>query len=121
MQLKLKFFLIIICLIFDLFVYKKVEKGNLQLKYSFMWYVLSFILIFVTIFDGILNPLKLFLGFETISNMVFLMGFFLLTLITFSINLKLSEQNVKIIKLTQEVALLKKEIKKNDKSNKKNL
>ena len=84
-----------------------------------MWYVLSFILIFVTIFDGILNPLKQFLGFETISNMVFLMGFFLLTIITFSINLKLSEQNIKIIKLTQEVALIKKEI-KYGKSNKKN-
>ena len=109
MQLKLKFFLIIMCLLFDMFVYKKIEKGKLQLGQSFVWFILSFLLIFVTVFDGILEPLKNFLGFETISNMLFLVGFFVLTLIVFSINIKLSEQNMKIIKLTQEVALLKKE------------
>ncbi len=118
MQLKLKLFLIIICLIFDLFIYRKVEKGKLQLRYSLVWYLVSLLLMLFTIFDNILNPIKDFLGFETTSNMIFLLGFFLLSLIVFSVYIKLSEQNIRITKLTQELALLKKEIYSNEKSDK---
>lgn len=109
MTIKLKLFLIIICILFDIFIWKKVQNEKLQLGQSFIWFLLSFILIFVTIFDNVLVPIQQFLGFETISNMIFLIGFFLLTLITFSINIKISEQTIKIKKLTQELALLKKE------------
>ena len=108
MSIKLKLFLIIICLIFDIFMYSKITDGKLQLKYSLVWYLLSLILILVTLFDNILIPIKYFLGFETTSMMVFLIGFFLLAALVFSLNLKISEQSKKITRLTQEIALLKK-------------
>lgn len=112
MQLKLKLFLIIICLIFDCFIYNKIKTSKIQLKYSLVWIFLTFILIVLSVFDSLLDPIKNFLGFETVSNMIFLIGFFLLALITFSLSTKLSEQNMKITKLTQELAILKKEINK---------
>lgn len=109
MTLKLKLFMICACLIFMLFIYKKVEKGNLQLRYSFAWYLILFGLIFASIFDGILIPIRDFFGFETISNMVFLLGFMILAMLIFSLNVKISELQAKNTKLTQELALLKKE------------
>ena len=115
MNLKLKIFLIIVCLVFDFFVYDKIVKNKLQLKYSLIWLLGSLILIFVTIFDNLLIPIKTFLGFETISNMIFLIGFFLLTTIIFLMSLKMSEHSLKITKLTQEIAILKKELSKYDK------
>lgn len=118
MEIKLKLFLIGACLLFMLFVYKKVEKGNLQLKYSLAWYFVTILLIFITLFDKILVPLKNFLGFETISNMVFLFGFLILAMLIFTLNLRFSELNSKNTKLTQEVALLKKELERNGKNKK---
>lgn len=118
MSLKLKLFMICICIIFMLFIYKKVEKGNLQLKYSLSWYAIAIGLIFVSIFDSILVPIRDFLGFETISNMVFLLGFMLLAMLVFTLNVKISELTAKNTKLTQELALLKKESTKNGKNKK---
>ncbi len=114
METKLRIFLIIICLIFTLFVYRKVEKGSLQLKYSFAWYIVTFFLILAAIFDDLLIPIKNFLGFETISNMIFIFGFLIITMIIFSLNIKISELQLKVTKLTQEIALLKKEMKDNE-------
>lgn len=116
MQLKLKIFLIILCLIFDLIVYKKVIDKRLQMKYCISWFITTFILIFITVFDRLLIPIRNFFGFETSSNMIFLIGFIMLTLLIFNQNIKISENNNKIIKLTQELAILKKE-KSNEKNN----
>ena len=111
MELKLKLFMIFICLVFSAFIYKKILDDKLQVGYSLIWFLVMFVLIFVTVFDEILNPIKLFLGFEKISNMLFVFGFFITSIIIFNIYLRITEQNKKIIKLTQEIALLKKESK----------
>lgn len=118
MELKLKFVLLILCIIFILFVSKKVEKGHLQLKYSLSWYSVTIILIIFTIFDNMLIPIKEFLGFETLSNMIFLFGFLIITMIVFALNVKISTISNKVTTLTQEVAILKKELK--DEKNKRN-
>lgn len=106
MEIKLKISLLIVCLIFCLFVYRKVKYGKLQLKFSFVWFVITFLLMIFTIFDSILIPIKNFLGFETLSNMIFLVGFLVTMMIIFSLSLKVSDLQMKIIKLTQVVALL---------------
>lgn len=113
MELKFKIFLICLCLVFAIFIYKKIEKGKIQLKYSLSWYLVTFMLILATIFDELLIPLKNFFGFETTSNMIFLFGFLILIMIVFSLNVKISDLTAKNTKLTQEVALLKKEMSKN--------
>lgn len=99
-----------------LFIYNKVTKGNLQLKYSFPWYIILVCLIIVTIFDSILYPIRDFFGFETVSNMIFVFGFMIISMLVFSLNLKTSELQNKNTKLTQELALLKKEVETNGKN-----
>lgn len=113
MDIKLKIFLISICLIFSLVIYKKVENKKLQLKYSFPWFLVTFGLIFVTIYDNSLIPLKNSLGFEELSNMIFFGGFVVTIMMMFSLSIKVSDLTTKCTILTQEVALLKKEVEQN--------
>lgn len=117
MNIRLKIFLIVICLLFIIFLIKKVGKKKIELRFCLPWMFISLFLIVITIFDDILFPIKDFFGFEKLSNMIFLMGFACLGLLVFSLTSKLSLLNAKVIELTQELAILKKE-KTNEKSNK---
>ncbi len=103
-----------------LFIYRKIEKGELQLKYSFPWYIIIILLILLTIFDNVLIPIRDFLGFQEVSNMIFLIGFLGIAMLVFSLNVKFSILNSKVIRLTQENAILKKEVKENGKNKRSN-
>lgn len=115
MNIRLKIFLIIICLLFIIFLIRKVGKKKFELRFCLPWIFITGVLILITLFDNILIPIKDFFGFETLSNMIFLIGFLSLTMLVLSLTTKLSVLNSKVIELTQELAILKKE-----KSNEKN-
>ena len=116
-NIRLKIFLIIICLLFIVFLIRKVGRKKFELKFCLPWIFVTLCLIMITIFDNLLIPIKDFFGFEKLSNMIFLMGFGALTLLVLSLSTKLSLLNSKVIELTQELAILKKE-KSNEKTNK---
>ena len=109
LSIRLKIFLLIVCLFFIIILGLKVINKKLEFKYGVYWYLIILLLMIVTIFDSILVPIKNFLGFEKISNMVFLIGFIVISLLTLSLSIKVSIQNNKIIKLSEEIALLKKD------------
>jgi len=115
MSIRLKIFLIVLCILFDINLYSKVLKKKLDFKLGLSWFFVTIGLILAAAFDNVLVLFKDLLGFEILSNMIFLIGFGCLSLITLSLCMKVSVQNEKIVKLTQEVALLKKE--KNDENN----
>ena len=117
MNINLKIFLITICILFIFHVYVKLIKKELDFKNALAWISIILMLMILCIFDTILIPLKDVLGFEVVSNMVFLIGFILISLIVLSQSIKLNKQQAKIVKLTQELAILKKD-NKNEKSNK---
>ena len=102
-------FIIILCILFIFFLISKVGKKKMELRLCLPWMFISFILILATVFNQALLPIKDFLGFEELSNMVFLLGFLSLALIVLSLTSKISLLNAKVIELTQELAILKKE------------
>ena len=61
------------------------------------------------LFPQILNFICTLLGIELVSNLVFLMGFLILLVLTFVLTIIVSEQKKKIIVLVEEVAIIKKE------------
>lgn len=117
MNYRLKIFLIILCLFFIIFLIRKVGKKKFELRFCLPWIFITLALIVITIFDNCLIPIKDFFGFEKLSNMIFLIGFLSITLLVLSLTTKLSLMSSKVIELTQELAILKKEH-ENDKSNK---
>ena len=112
MNIRLKISLVIICLLFIAFLVKKVGKKKIELRYCLPWMLTAVLLILITIFNDLLLPIKDFFGFETLSNMIFLIGFICLGSLVLSLTSKLSLVNAKVIELTQEIAILKKGDKK---------
>lgn len=105
----LKIFLIIL-LIFNLFlIINTVKKKKFSMKYASFWIFLIILMIFVVLFPKILFVLSDVFGFETTSNMIFLLGFFFLFYIIFILTTNISVQNEKIKLLIQEVSILKEE------------
>ena len=118
MNLRLKLFLLVVCFILIVYIYRNIAKKKFDFKYALHWFITIVFLMIICLFDEILIPIKDFLGFEVLSNMIFLVGFICLGLIILSLSMKVSMQNDKIVKLTQEVAILKKEVSHDKKVNK---
>ena len=82
---------------------RSVLKKKLEIKYVLSWIIVDFCLLIIDLFPSILTFLCKCLGIQLASNMIFLVAIILLFLLS-----KLVESNKN---LTQEIALLKKELK----------
>ena len=116
MDYKLKIFLIIVCLLFIIYLYNKVATKKMEFKSGVSFFFVTLLMMLLCVFDDILIPIKNFLGFEVVSNMIFFIGFVCFGLILLSLGIKISIQEQKITRLTQEIAILKKD-RKNEKNN----
>lgn len=94
------------------FIFKLIEKGVLQLKYSILWLVVGGLLIIMAIFPQVLDTTSEVLGVLTPVNALFLIGYIFLLAIIFSLTMAISKYSDKVRELAQQIALLKKEIEK---------
>ena len=100
-----------VLLVFILYkLLRSVLKKKLEIKYVLSWIIVDFCLLIIDLFPSILTFLCKCLGIQLASNMIFLVAIILLFLaLSHTILLsKLVESNKN---LTQEIALLKKELK----------
>lgn len=88
-------------------------KNGLSIRSSITWLLLPIAFIIVAIFPGPLESFAHWLGFETLSNFIFLVVIAILILICFFLTVSNSKQQNQITKLIQEVSILKHD-KKND-------
>lgn len=108
------FVIMISILIFLIYVLENIKNNKLNIKNALIWIILSFGIIICIFQIDNLEILAKLLGIETVSNMLFFFGFLFLLFVCFNITKIISTQNKKIIILTQELALLRKEVTKND-------
>lgn len=106
----LKFIIIVIAIIFLIYVLSKVRKRTLSIKHALIWILLSLGIITCVLSIPALTKIADLVGIETVSNMLFYIGFVFSIFISFNITQIISEQNDRIIKLTQELAILKKNL-----------
>lgn len=111
MKTSLIVFLSILCLFLLILVFLVIKKNKMSLKYSLLWITFVFMIFISLLFHNQVFYVSKFLGFEAPSNMVFLIGFVLLMIITFVLTSIISRQNEKIVALTQEMAILNKKVK----------
>ena len=112
MALRLKICLIIIMLLFLVYVLKKVKHDKLSIRNALIWILSDILIIFCIIFIENLLTITNFIGIETVSNMIFFIGFVFLLILCFNQTCQLSTQNKKIIVLTQELGILKNKLDK---------
>lgn len=89
--------LIIICL----------KKNTLSVKSSIAWLLLPIVFIIIAIFPDPIATFATWLGFETLSNFIFLVVIALLILLCFFLTITISRQQSTITKLIQDVSILK--------------
>lgn len=111
MALNLRMFLILIVISFIFLILHTIKKNRLLLKYSLLWIASAFFMLISIVFPTFLKLLSNLLGIELVSNLVFLMGFLILLVLTFVLTVIVSEQKRKIVLLVEEVAIIKKELK----------
>lgn len=116
MLASLKIFLIFITIIYLLLIIKLIKKRELNINFSIFWIgagiALIAALIMMLIVPGVMGKISRMLGFEVPANMVFCVSIFSLFYIGLDLTWKISKENKRNIKLTQEISLLKERINK---------
>lgn len=113
--------LVIALLLVSIFLYVIIfailKKGRIPLKFALVWFIPATIILLISIMPTLLEKLTIFLGFQTISNMIVGLLFVVLIFICISLTIIVSGQKTKITLLIQEISLLKfkvEELEKND-------
>lgn len=101
-------------IILFIIIITSIVKNRLSIKNSIAWLLLPIVLVIIAIFPDPLQSFAHWLGFETLSNFIFLVIIALLILICFFLTVSNSKQQDEITKLNQEMSILKKG--RNDKS-----
>lgn len=105
----LRIVLIVSCLLFLAFVLVNVSRKRLLLRYSLLWLALALVVLVFALFPNIIVGISITLGFITPSNFVFALALLFLLAIALSQSVALSSQSRKIVNLSQELALAKKD------------
>lgn len=87
-----------------------VVKKRLNIRYSIVWLLWALMSLVMAVFPEIFYSLSDLLGIQMPVNTVFLIMTALLYALTFYVYIMISKHNEEIIKLTYEVASLKKEL-----------
>lgn len=109
MTITASLFITTIIVTFIIYMISLIKQDKLLIKYSLSWVMMAVLLLFFIWIPQSLVWLTHRLGIYSPTNMLFFLGFCLSLAIIFSLTNNLSRQSVKIKKLAQEIALLKKE------------
>ena len=108
--LKFRLIMAAILLIGFVIIINMVRKKSLDLRYALIWLALIAMILVIVIVPGLLGVITHFLGIYDAMNMVFFMGFVFLIVVTFFLTAALSRNSNRIKALTQQVALLEKQV-----------
>ena len=114
MTLTLRVVLVLVSLMTLLFVMRKVRSSKIRLEDSMAWILFSGVLFVLSVFPGIFDFLAELAGVYSTVNFVFLFFIFVLLILCFSLNMKVSQLDTKIKELTQLLAIEKFERYSND-------
>lgn len=114
MNVILQTILIIASVGFFLFILKMLKSKKLEFKYSIVWIIASFSFIVLSIFPKIVRYVADLLHIVEPVNAVYLIIIFFLLVIVFTLTVALSRNSNRVKALTQEIGILKLEIRKNE-------
>lgn len=109
---KLQIEMVILAIILLVLILISLKKNSMSVKNSIAWLLLPIVFVLIAIFPEPIQILANWLGFETLSNFIFLAIIALLIVICFFHTLTISQQQAQITKLIQEISILKSKNKK---------
>lgn len=100
-------FSIIFSIGFLIMVIEFVRKGTLLEQYSLFWILFALAMLVLSISTRILDLLSRLLHIYYAPSVLFLLGFLFIIVYSFHVTVILSRQTEKLLRLTQELAILK--------------
>lgn len=113
---KLSLSVILIATLLLIYIVRDIKRGELNIKNSVLWIILDIAVIVCTFSMKALRAAADFFGVEVVSNLLFFMALIFLFIVAYNLTKKISAQNKRILTLTQELALLRKDIDENEDS-----
>lgn len=111
-------FAIVLAIVFIILVLNLVRKNKLDEKYSILWLFFSIIVLIVSIFPSIIEKISEMCDVYYPPALLLLFGIITIVAYIIHITLVITKQNKMIIKLTQEIALLKVDMERRNLKNK---
>ena len=100
-----------------MFIFAKgISDKKLELQYTLTWLGLMVASLILTLFPNLLSRISSLIGIAVPVNTLFFLGFCFSLILIYRLTIVVSKQSTQITRLTQEIALLKKE--KKDSENK---
>jgi len=112
MDIKIQIIVIAVIVIAMAILVNMIRNHKIELRYALLWMLMGFGVFIFTCFPGLIRVLAKMMGISEPVNMLFFVGFCFSLAIIFSLSVAISRLSNRAKKLTQEIALLKKEIKK---------
>lgn len=110
MSLKMQIIVVAAALVMLFLLVRMVKNKTLSLKYAMPWMLLCVGVGVVSVCTPFTSWVADVLGIQVPSNMLFFMGFCFSLALIFGMTLSLSHMSLRVKKLTQECALLEKEL-----------
>ena len=82
-----------------------IREGQLNLKYTLIWFTLGFILFVVAVFPEIVSYTGKLLGIYSEVNTIFLLLFFVILIILMQLTAIISRYNLRVRKIAQKYAI----------------
>lgn len=102
-------FAIIFSIVFIIFILNLVRKNRLDEKYSILWLFLAAVILIVSIFPSIIETISQWFNVYYAPALMLLFSVGIIGAYIVHITLVITRQNKMIIKLTQEIAIMKKQ------------
>lgn len=105
MSIGLRIILILISIITLFYMLKKIRQSKLQIEYTIFWILFAIILIFISVFPGVVYWMTGLIGIQSPVNLVFLVIIFVLIIKNFVMTIEMSQIQGRLKELIQKIAL----------------
>lgn len=102
---ELRVLLLIAPILASVYVLQRIYRTKMRIADAIFWIVISFFLIILGLFPGLLTSISHMLAIQSPSNFVFLIFIFILLAKCFSMSLQISQLESKMQTLAQKLAL----------------
>lgn len=107
---RLKVLIIISVVMFFYYAFRNIKRNKVSIQDILIWFIISIGMILAIVFIDPLASIADIFGVKSVPHLLFFVVIFFLLVITFNITKVLSAQQKKIVRLTQELAILKNEM-----------
>lgn len=94
-----------------LYFISRIRKSKIKINHSIFWVVFGFVLLFLALVPDSVFWISERLGFQSPTNLIYLMVIFLLVVKLFTTTMRLSKLSEQVMALTQEIAIYQLDVK----------